>query len=187
MRKLLIIAGVAVLAVPSIAAAQPGCRQQQHDNLVASGPAVNCDYQLAGYYDDNGVWHAGDGYYDDNGAWHAASGHYDGDGNWVDGPRPAPPAPPAASDYNADVAYVGPAGDLSGREDWMEQRIQRGADRGALSKYDADGDLGRLASIRDTQRRLRDDHDGLTDDDRSDLSSRLDDLGASINAQWRAD
>jgi hypothetical protein len=157
MRKLLLIAGIAALAIPSLAAAQPT--------------------------------HTGDGYYDDNGAWHASSGHYDGDGAWVDGdppaPAAAPPAAPSADNYNADVAFVGPSGDLSGREDFLEQRIQNGEDRGALSHYDADGDRGRLSSIRDMQGRLRDDHDGLSGDDRSDLGSRLDDLSASVSAQWR--
>jgi hypothetical protein len=177
MHKLLLIAGVAALAIPSIALAEPGCLEQQHHNAVVGGVAaspVNCGYQAAGYYDDNGAWHATDG-------------HYDADGDWVDGPRPAPAPPPSAGNYNADVAYVGPSGDLSGREDWMEQRIQSGEDQGALSHYDADGDRGRLASIRDMQSRLRDDHDGLTQDDRSDLNSRLDDLGASVNAEWRGD
>jgi len=152
MRKLLLIAGIAALAIPSIAAAQPG-----HAN----------------------------GYYDDNGAWHAASGYYDGDGDWVDGARPATPPAPSADNYSADVAYVGPSGDMSDREDRLEQRIQAGEDRGALSHYDADGDRGRLSSIRDMQGRLRDDHDGLSGDDRADIGSRLDDLGASVNAQWR--
>jgi hypothetical protein len=153
MRKLLLIAGIAALAIPSLAAAQSA--------------------------------HTGDGYYDDNGAWHASSGHYDGYGNWVDGDPPAPAAAPSAGDYNADVAYVGPSGDLSGREDFLEQRIQNGEDRGALSHYDADGDRGRLESVRDMQGRLRDDHDGLSGDDRADIASRLDDLSASISAQWR--
>lgn len=224
MRKLLLIAGIASLALPGIAAAQPGCREQQHDNRVAGtavgaglgaligsaiagpgsrgvgavagavgggvvgnaagGSSVNCDPR-AGYYDDNGVWHASDGYYDDNGAWRAASGYYDGDGHWVDGARPAPA--PSADSYSADVAYVGPSGDLSGREDWLERRIQVGEDRGALSHYDADGDRSRLSSIRDMQGRLRDDHEGLSGDDRADIGSRLDDLNASVNAQWRGD
>ena len=35
MRKLLLIAGIASLSIPSIAAAQPECREQQHDNRVA--------------------------------------------------------------------------------------------------------------------------------------------------------
>jgi hypothetical protein len=221
MRKLLLIAGIASLAIPSIASAQPGCREQQHDNRVAGtvvgaglgaligsavaghgsrgagavigavgggtigniagGSSVNCDTQT-GYYDSDGAWHANpDGYYDDNGAWHVASGYYDSDGRWVDGVRPAP----SADRYSADVAYVGPSGDLSGREDWLGQRIQRGEDAGALTHYDADADRDRLSSIRDTQGRLRDDHYGLTGDDRADLSSRLDDLSASVSAQWR--
>ena len=123
------------------------------------------------------------GYYDANGVWRAASGYYDGDGHWVDGARPAP----SADSYSADVAYVGPVSDISGREDWMERRIRAGEDRGALSHYNADGDRSRLSSIRDTQGRLRDDHDGLTGDDRADIGSRLDDLNASVNAQWRGD
>ncbi len=209
MRKLLLIASVATLAIPSIASAQPDCREQQQDNRVADtfagaglgallgstiagpgsrgagavvgavgggvmgnvagGSSVNCDTRA--------------GYYDDNGAWRAASGYYDGDGRWVDGDRPAPA--PSADSYSADVAYVGPLRDLSGREDWMERRIQAGEDGGALSHFDADGDRSRLSSIRDMQARLRDDHDGLSGDDRGDLSSRLDDLNASVNAQWR--
>jgi hypothetical protein len=231
MRKLLLIAGVAALAAPSlalpgIASAQPACREQQQDNRVAGtfagaglgallgsaiagpgsrgagavvgaigggvvgnaagGSSVNCDTP-AGHYDNEGVWHDGahgDGYYDDNGAWHAASGYYDGAGAWVDGARPAPA--PSADSFSADVAYVGPAGDLSGREDWLEQRIQAGEDHGALTHFDADGDRSRLSSIRDMQARLRGDHDGLSGDDRADLSSRLDDLNASLNAQWRS-
>ena len=220
MRKLLLIAGIASMAIPSIASAQPGCREQQHDNRVAGtfvgaglgaligsavagpgsrgagavvgavgggvvgnvagGSSVTCDTRT-GYYDNDGIWHANTGYYDDNGAWHAAGGYYDGDGRWVDGARPAP----SADIYGADVAYVGPASDLSGREDWLAQRIQAGEDRGALSHYDADGDRGRLSSIRDLQRRLRDDHEGLSGDDRADIDSRLDDLNASVKAQWR--
>jgi hypothetical protein len=228
MRKLLLIAGMACLAVPtlvpSIASAQPGCREQQHENRVAGtvvgaglgaligsavagpgsrgagavvgavgggvvgnvagGSSVNCDSR-AGYYDSDGAWHANPGYYDDNGAWHTASGYYDGDGNWIDGARPA--SAPSADSYSADVAYVGPSNDLSGREDWLDRRIQAGEDRGALTHFDADGDRSRLSTIRDMQGRLRDDHDGLSGDDRADIGSRLDDLNASVNAQWRGD
>ena len=228
MRKLVLLAGMAALAIPSIAAAQPGCREQQHDNRVAGaavgaglgallggalagpgsrgagaiagavgggvvgnvagGSSVNCD---TGYYDANGVWHDygyGGGYYDDNGAWHAASGYYGGDGRWVDRPRPAAEPGPVlpAGDYGADVAYVGPPGDLSGREDWMERRIDAGEDGGALKHNDADGDRSHLSSIRDMQSRLGDEHDGLTARDRADLNARLDDLGASVDAQWQA-
>lgn len=230
MRRLLLIAGIASLAVPalvapSVASAQPGCREQQHDSRVAGtvvgaglgaligsavagpgsrgagavvgavgggvvgnvagGSSVNCDSR-AGYYDADGVWRANAGYYDDSGAWHTASGYYDSDGAWVDGVRPAAPAP-SADNYSADVAYVGASGDLSGREGRLDQRIQAGEDRGALTHFDADGDRSRLSSIRDMQGRLRDDHDGLSGDDRADIGSRLDDLDASVNAQWRGD
>jgi len=216
MRKLLLIAGVAALAVPglaipSVASAQPDCREQQHDNRVAgtfagaglgallgsaiAGPGSRGAGAVVGAVGGGVVGNVAGGssvncdtpagYYDDNGAWHAASGYYDGDGHWVDGARPAPA--PSADSYSADVAYVGAPGDLSGREDWMERRIRAGEDGGALSHFDADGDRSRLTSIRDMQARLRDDHDGLTGDDRADLGSRLDDLGASVNAQWRAD
>ena len=34
MRKLLLIASVAAVAIPGLASAQPGCREQQHDNRV---------------------------------------------------------------------------------------------------------------------------------------------------------
>ena len=214
MRKLLLIAGIAslavpTLAVPSIAAAQPGCREQQHDSRVAgtvvgaglgaligsavAGPGSRGAGAVAGAVGGGVVGNVAGGssvtcatptgYYDDNGAWHAAAGYYDGDGHWVDGARPA--AAPSADNYSADVAYVGRSGDLSGREDWLEQRIQTGEDRGALSHFDADGDRGRLSSIRDMQGRLRDDHDGLSGDDRAGIGSRLDDLNASVNAQWR--
>ncbi len=222
MRKLLLIAGVAALAIPSIASAQPGCREAQHNHRVAGtvvgaglgaligsavagpgsrgagavvgavgggvvgnvagGSSVNCDTRT-GYYDGNGVWRAYSGYYDDNGSWHAASGYYDGDGRWVDGVRPAP----SVGSYGADVAYVGASSDLAGREDWLDRRIAAGENRGALSRFDARGDRSRLTSIRDRQSRLREDHDGLTEDDRSDIGSQLDDLSASVSAQWRGD
>jgi hypothetical protein len=214
MRKLFLIASVASLAIPTLAIpgmalAQPECRDQQHDNRVAgtlagagmgaligsavAGPGSRGAGAVVGAVGGGAVGNAAGGssvtcdspagYYDDSGTWHAASGYYDGDGHWVDGARPTPAT--SADNYSADVAYVGPGRDLSGREDWMERRIQAGEDRGALSHFNADGDRSRLSSIRDMQGRLRDDHDGLSGDDRADLGSRLDDLNASVNAQWR--
>jgi hypothetical protein len=220
MRKLLLIAGVAALALPGLASAQPGCVEQQHDNRVAGtvfgaglgaifggavtgrgsgaalgalggaavgnvagGSSVRCDhFSQEGYYDTNGVWHYGDGYYDNDGRWHQASGADDSDGKWVEGVRPTPPS---AGEYGADVAYVGAPGDIPGRESWLEGRIRRGEDAGAISHYDADTDRGRLSSIRDMEGRLRGDHDGLNDQDRADLTARLDDLGAAVDSQWR--
>jgi hypothetical protein len=217
MRKLLLIAGVAALTLPGIASAQPGCREQQHENRVAGtvvgagfgallggvitgkpggaalgavgggvvgNVAAGASTPCNGYYDANGVWHYSDGYYDNAGAWHTASGYYDGDGKWVEGPGPSG-APPAAGDYGADVAYTGGRGDISGREDWLEARIQRGEDAGAISHFDADTDRSRLGGIRDLTGRLSARHDGLTGDDRADLGARLDDLSAAISTQWR--
>jgi hypothetical protein len=218
MRKLLLIAGVAALVIPGIASAEPGCREQQHENRVAgtvvgagfgailggvitgkpggavlgalgggvvgnvaAGSSTNCDN---GHYDANGVWHYSDGYYDNAGAWHTASGAYDGDGKWVEGAGPSS-APPAAGDYGADVAYTGGPDDISGREDWIEHRVQRGEDGGAISHFDAATDRSRLGGIRDLEARLSDRHDGLTGDDRANIGARLDDLSAAVGNQWR--
>jgi hypothetical protein len=210
MRKLLLIAGVAALTVPGMAMAQPDCRQQQHNNRVAgtvvgagvgalagsalAGPhsrgagavlgavgggalgniaggaaSANCAPAQAGYYDDNGVWHASTGYYDAN-------------GDWVEGPPPAPPAAPYAGSYGGDVNYQG-AMNLRDRENWLEQQIDSGQSRGEISSYDAERDRMRLSSIRDFERRLRVDHDGLTADDRAQLDQRLDNLRGSLDAQ----
>jgi hypothetical protein len=232
MRKLLLIAGVAAFAIPGLAAAQPGCVQQQHDNRVAGtvfgaglgaifgstiagpgnrgagavlgavgggalgnvagGASVNCDrVSQNGYYDSDGVWHGQQGYYDNGGAWHMASGYYNTSGAWVEGVNPAPPPTPAegvpsAGEYGADVAYVGPAGDVQGRESWLSGRIQTGEDAGTITHFAADTDRGRLAGIQDLEGKLRADHDGLSGDDRADLNARLDDLSAAVSSQWRA-
>jgi hypothetical protein len=204
MRKLLLIAGVAALAIPSIASAQPGCRAQQHDSRVAgtvagAGLGALIGSSVAGHGSrgagavvgaigggaiGNAVGGSSvncateTGYYDDAGQYHASNGYYDANGVWVEGPRPA-------EDYGADVAYVGRSTNLEGRENWLNDRISRGEDAGAITHYDADRDRSRLGSIRDMEGRLRDDHDGLTADDRADLGARLDDLSASVNAQWR--
>jgi hypothetical protein len=112
MRKLLLIAGVAALAVPGLASAQPGCREQQHDNRVAGtvlgavggallGGAVAGHGSktagavvggVAGGAVGNAVGGATTscadyprtGYYDSSGVWHAGYGYYDANGDWVD-------------------------------------------------------------------------------------------------------
>jgi hypothetical protein len=200
MRKLLLIAGVAVLAVPGLALAQPGCREQQHDNRVAGtvagavsgaalggaisgraagavvgGASITCaDYPQGGFYDSSGVWHA-------------ASGHYDADGNWVDDRPPAVdygPAPPNPIQYGADAAYTGPRDDLSGREDWLQQRISEGASSGAISRSDADDDMRTLTGIRAYQTAKAAEHRGLTGGDRANIVNKLDDLDGNIRGQW---
>jgi hypothetical protein len=214
MRKLLLIAGIAALAVPGLASAQPGCREQQHDNRVAGtvigalggallggaiaghgskgagaviggvaggvagnvvgGASTNCaDYPRTGYYDANGVWHEADGYYDAN-------------GNWVDTRPPAVDysAAPNPDNYGADVAFTGRRDDLNGRESWLQSRIDEGNSSGAISRGDADRDFRTLARIRDDQAARSEEHDGLTDEDRDNIASKLDDLSNNLRAQW---
>lgn len=112
MRKLLLIAGVAVLAVPGLALAQPGCRAQQHDNRVAGtvlgaaggallGGAIsgNATGAVIGGVAGGAIGNVAGGastdcaryrgYYDRDGVWHEATGYYDADGNWIDTRPPA--------------------------------------------------------------------------------------------------
>ena len=213
MRKLLLIAGVAVLAVPGLASAQPGCREQQHDNRVAGtvlgaaggallGGAIggNATGAVIGGVAGGAVGNVAGGastscanyhgYYDRDGVWHEASGYYDADGNWVDARPPAidygyAPPPPYPGEYGADVAYVGPRDDLMGRENWLRNRINEGASSGAISAGDADHDLRTLAGIRDFQAAKAAEHDGLTGDDRDNIASKLDSLGGDLRDQWR--
>ncbi|MGH6956889.1 MAG: hypothetical protein ACREEW_09535 [Caulobacteraceae bacterium] len=160
MRKLLLIAGAAALLVPGLASAQTACRSQQH------GAMFECaQYAHSGYYDSNGVWHA-------------TRGYYDRFGNWVEG------VPPSADVYGANSAYVGPREDVMARANWLDRRIDAGESSAALSNYQANLDRNRLASIRDFEGRLRNDHGGLTINDRARIGSRLNNLSATVNAQW---
>jgi len=214
MRKLLLIAGVAVLAVPGLASAQPGCREQQHDNRVAGtilgaaggallGGAIsgNATGAVIGGVAGGAVGNVAGGastdcahyrgYYDRDGVWHAASGYYDADGNWVDTRPPAvdygyaPPPPAYTGEYGADVAFTGGRDDLVGRENWLQNRIDEGSSSGAISSYDADRDLRTLDGIRDYQSAKAAEHAGLRDYDRDNIASKLDSLGEDVRAQWR--
>jgi hypothetical protein len=130
MHKLLLIAGVAALAIPSIASAQPGCLEQQHDNRVAgavagaglgaalgsviAGPGSRGAGAVVGAVSGGAIGAAAGGssvscggytqvgYYDDDGVWHQAGGHYDEDGNWVDAAPPPPPQPAPSPPYAGD-------------------------------------------------------------------------------------
>jgi hypothetical protein len=212
MRRLLLMASVAALAVPGLASAQPGCREQQHDNRVAGtvlgavGGAL-----LGGAVAGHGSKGAGavvggvtggvvgnviggastncdprTGYYDTTGVWHSADGYYDADGNWIDTRPPAVDYgyAPNPYDYSADTAYTGRRDDLNGRENWLQARIREGDSSGALRSYDANRDLRTLAGIRDYQTRMSYRNGGLSYDDRDNLASKLDDLQATVRSQW---
>jgi hypothetical protein len=186
MRRLLLMMSMAAVAIPAMAAAQPGCVP------AAAGGTAATTIPCSGYYDGDGVWRQGGGHYDADGAWHGDSGHYDADGGWVATPAvnvstsATAPGLQSATDFGVDTAYVGgAASDVPGREQWLENLIRRGESGGALRHIDAGHDLGRLASIRSVEARYSARHAGLTDQDRTDIGARLDDLGASVTAQWR--
>jgi hypothetical protein len=214
MRKLLLIAGVAALAVPGLASAQTSCREQQHDNREAgavigalggaliggavaghgsrgAGVAIG---GVAGGVTGNVVGGASTscadypqtGSYDANGVWHQADGYYDANGNWVDTRPPAVDysAAPNPDSYGADVAYIGARDDLNAREGWLESRIQEGQSSGAISNGDADHDLRALAGVRDYQAAKSEEHDGLSDEDRDNIAGQLDGLSSTLRAQW---
>jgi hypothetical protein len=186
MRRLLLMMSMAAVAIPAMAAAQPGCVPS-----AAQGGTAATTIPCSGYYDGDGVYRQGGGHYDADGAWHGANGHYDADGGWVATPAVNTPAtsattPQSAADFGVEAAYVGGAPhDVAGREQWLEALIRRGEAGGALRHIDAGHDLGRLESIRGVEARYSERHGGLTDQDRSDVGARLDDLGASVTAQWR--
>ena len=211
MRKLLLIASVAAVAIPGLASAQPSCREQQHDNRVtgtvlgavggallggaisgrASGAVIGgvaggAVGNIAGGASTNCADYPRGGYYDSTGVWHEAGGYYDSDGNWVETRPPAVDysVAPNPSDYGADVAYTGSRYDVDSRESWLEARIQEGDSSGAISRGDADRDLRTLAGIRDYQAAKADEHDGLTSYDRDNISTRLDSLSADLRSQW---
>jgi len=215
MRKLLLIAGVAALAIPGIASAQPGCMGQQQDNRVAgtvvgaglgavlggaiAGPGSRGDGAVAGAAGGGAIGNAADGvscggytqvgYYDDDGVWRQASGYHDQDGDWVDAAPPLPaqpaPSPPYAGDYGADVAYTGAPDALSRHETWIERRIGEGDSSGAISRGDAGRDFDTLAGIRQFQADRADQDGGLSARDRADVMNKLDNLSAIVHSQWR--
>jgi len=209
MRKLLLIASVAAMAIPGLASAQTDCREQQHDNRVTGtvlgavggallGGAISgrAGGAVIGGVAGGAVGNVAGGastscadyhgYYDSDGAWHEASGYYDADGNWVDTRPPAVDysAAPNPNDYGADVAYTGSRDDVNARESWLEARIQEGDSSGAISRGDADHDLRTLAGIRDFQSARADENSGLTGDDRDNIASKLDSLTDDLRSQW---
>src|SRR5260370_39298277 len=109
MRKLVLIAGLAALAIPGLASAQTTCHQEKNNNRVVgtvlgAGIGALIGSGLAGHHNSTGAAVAGgvvggvagnaiggstvhcdhydNGYYDRDGRWHEASGYYDRDGRW---------------------------------------------------------------------------------------------------------
>jgi uncharacterized protein YcfJ len=213
MRKLLLIAGIAALAIPSIAAAQPGCEEQKHDSRVAgtllgAGVGALIGGSVAGHGSKGVGAVAGavggglignaaagssvhcDGYYDANGVWHTASGYYDSHGRWV--------ATGPTGYYDSHGRWVTTApyagaygadvayvgGSIADRENSLENRIRVGDTHGSLSRYEASSAYRELGAIRRQHRYLMNAHGDLTWDDRADLNARLDNLSDTLNSEW---
>jgi hypothetical protein len=114
-----------------------------------------------GYYDRDGRWMSGapNGYYDVNGSWRTGGdGYYDNDGRWVpprvNGYYDANDRWIAVSARNAPSQAGQDRFDIRDREDRIRDRIDRGLDRGDLSRREArrfrtslDGIVSREASL----------------------------------------
>jgi hypothetical protein len=108
MRKLLLIAGVAAVAVPGLANADTVCHHEKNNNRVVGtiagavgggliGNAITHGHgpgtalgAIAGGFAGNAIGGSSvhcdrydNGYYDRDGGWHSASGYYERDGRWV--------------------------------------------------------------------------------------------------------
>ena len=162
-------------------------------NQLAKG-GNNGDCRRAyGFYDNQGVWHSNavdrsyaQGYYDRNGVWvdgRPPAGDWDRNGRWA----------MSAGSYGAPTTYGGGGGgyryrsewrdapeDIRARTDWLERRIVRSRDRGALSRREADRAMMTLRDIRRDQRVYWRDDGRLDRRESETLMARLDDLNAQI-------
>ncbi|HUZ12944.1 MAG TPA: hypothetical protein VMU93_08860 [Caulobacteraceae bacterium] len=206
MRKFLLIASVAALAIPGLAMAQPGCHAAKENNRAAGtvlgagagallgGAVTGSGYgalagAVGGGFVGNSVGgnsvRCGSGYYDSNGAWHESRGYY-GPPPYAGGYGPAPndgnygPAP-YAGNYGANTGFTG-GGDLYVRENQAQNNIRGAYESGTITRYDADNAYSMLAGIRSTQAHLRSEHGALTGQDWTYLSDRLDRLNYHLSA-----
>ena len=141
--------------------------------------------QSSGHRDSAGMWvaDAQPGYYDTDGRWRAgpATGYYDASGRWISTSGQVAVSP---SNYDNDRQSDGPR-DVRAREAWLDQRIHRAQDDGRLSRSQARRAQRTLASIRQSDARLRRPDGQLSRRSETYLQARLDDLSASVRAQTR--
>lgn len=141
--------------------------------------------QPLGHRDANGVWvaDAQPGYYDTNGRWRAgpAMGYYDTRGQWI-------ATAPSAGGYSSNATYqsngmwADAPRDVRARISWLNERIQRGAERGTLNRNEARTAMAQLETIRRDERRLPHPGGQLRERDQMALQERLDRL--SSNLRW---
>ncbi len=157
-------------------------------NQLAKGGSGDCRYAY-GFYDNNGVWHANAidrsrarGYYDRQGVWIAGpppAGRWDARGRWA----------MAADRYGSNVntysynwrsEWRDAPQDIRQRTDWLERRIVRSRNSGAISRREAQRAMNTLQDIRRDERRAWRDGGGLSGREASQIMARLDDLNAQI-------
>ena len=194
----ILIAGLALAALPAMAFAQPadpGCLRSNHDTRV-EGTVLGA---VAGGLIGGALGHGAG----------AAVGAVGGAvaGNAIAGSRnqPCPPGyyrpapPPPGYGYGPPPPSYGPPPhgygygpppqafwngaptDLHDRIEFMQSRLQDAAHSGRLSPPQAERAFGELHRIRDSIRSLAYRDHGLTPDDRAYVQAELDHLGASVH------
>jgi hypothetical protein len=182
----------AVLAAPSLSAAQTNCQQQRQDNqaagtvlgaiggaLVGSAIAGRGNHTtgaviggvvgaVVGNSIASGSSPCPDGYYPvADPAYPAPDGYYDADGRYH---------------YNSGPYAATPVRSLSDQEDALDRRIHAAADAGQLTRSQVDDASHNLQHIRDREADMRASHGGhLTDDDRLFLQQRIDELRQQLH------
>ena len=87
-------------------------------------------------------------------------------------------------DSGASVAVTSPHGNwtLRQREEWLNNRLDKARDDGSLDRHEYDRVRQDLHGIKKDEDSFRDSHDGqLTDNENSELESRLDTAAAQIH------
>lgn len=186
----LIASALALATVPSIAAAQTRCEAQAHDKKVAGTVIGGVLGALAGNAIGRGGGRtggailgaaAGAAVGNNLARTHCPEGYAEvQDRAYVEPPVYADNLPPPA--YDSNTFWRTAPADINERIDWMQTRIDRNRDRGALDDRQTRYANHELQDIR----RMRDDlrtRDGrLTTEDRDYLQARLDHLSA--NLRW---
>jgi hypothetical protein len=148
----------------------------------------NGDCQRAyGYYDNDNRWHANSvnremaaGYYDRNGNWISGQppGNWDRDGRWA-ASAGAYNSPASYGSYQSRSDWRDAPQDVRSREMWLERRIERSRNNGALSRREARNASMTLESIRRDERMMM--RDGrLSGREEATLMARLDDLNNQV-------
>ena len=156
-------------------------------NQLSKGGAGDCR-RAYGFYDNNGVWHSNAvdrsyarGYYDRTGAWIEGpppAGGWDRSGRWAMSANTY--GAPASYTYRYRSEWRDAPEDIRARTEWLERRIVRSRNNGAISRREAERAMLTLQDIRRDERRSWRD-DGRLDGREADmLMARLDDLNAQI-------